>query len=96
MLLRRYLEDFRKEVAKIFFQEFEPQLRRWAEDILYQNKELIAKSNDCNMIRWGTFSEEENLTQRQELYEAKVQELLSFIEQRLDYLKDEWGQIQYE
>ena len=89
-------EDFRKEVAKIFFQEFEPQLRRWAEDILYQNKELIAKSNDCNMIRWGTFSEEENLTQRQELYEAKVQELLLFIEQRLDYLKDEWGQIQYE
>ena len=48
------------------------------------------------MIRWGTFSEEENLTQRQELYEAKVQELLLFIEQRLDYLKDEWGQIQYE
>lgn len=89
-------EDFRKEVAKIFFQEFEPQLRKSAEDMLSQNKKLIAKSNDCNMIRWNIFSEAEELAQKQEFYLADVQELLTFIEQRLDYLKSEWGQISYE
>lgn len=61
-------EDFRKEVAKVFFQDFEPQLRQWAKEILYQNKELIEKSNDCNMVRWNTFSESAELAQKQELY----------------------------
>lgn len=89
-------EDFRKEVAKVFFQDFEPQLRQWAKEILYQNKELIEKSNDCNMVRWNTFSESAELAQKQELYHAKVEELLTFMEQRLEYLKSEWGQIQYE
>ncbi len=89
-------EDFRKEVAKIFFQEFEPQLRKYAENMLYQNRELIAKSNDCNMIRWNIFSDAKGLAQKQEAYMADVQELLTFIEQRLDYLKSEWGQISYE
>ncbi|GFI22933.1 hypothetical protein IMSAGC011_01710 [Lachnospiraceae bacterium] len=89
-------EDFRKEVAKIFFQELEPQLRTRAKDILYQNKKLIAKSNDCNMIRWSTFSDEKGLVQKQELYTEKVEELLNFIEKRLDFLENEWGQIQYE
>lgn len=89
-------EDFRKEVAKIFFQEFEPLLRKSAEDMLSQNKKLIAKSNDCNMIRWNIFSDAEELAQKQEFYLADVQELLTFIEQRLDYLKSEWGQISYE
>ena len=63
---------------------------------LYQNKELIEKSNDCNMVRWNTFSESAELAQKQELYHAKVEELLTFMEQRLEYLKSEWGQIQYE
>lgn len=89
-------EDFRKEVANIFFQELEPQLRTRAKDILYQNKKLIAKSNDCNMIRWSTFSDEKGLVQKQELYTEKVEELLNFIEKRLDFLENEWGQIQYE
>ena len=83
-------------MAKIFFQEFEPQLRKYAENMLYQNRELIAKSNDCNMIRWNIFSDAKGLAQKQEAYMADVQELLTFIEQRLDYLKSEWGQISYE
>ena len=89
-------EDFRKEVAKVFFQDFEPQLRQWAKEILYQNKELIEKSNDCNMVRWNTFSESAELAQKQELYHAKVEELLTFMEQRHKNKKSEWGQIQYE
>jgi len=89
-------EDFRKEVAKIFFQEFEPQLRKCAEDMLSQNKKLIAKSNDCNMIRWNIFSDAKELAQKQEAYLADVEELLTFMQQRLDYLEREWGQIAYE
>ena len=48
------------------------------------------------MVRWNTFSESAELAQKQELYHAKVEELLTFMEQRLEYLKSEWGQIQYE
>ena len=44
----------------------------------------------------STFSESAELAQKQELYHAKVEELLTFMEQRLEYLKSEWGQIQYE
>jgi len=84
-------EDFRKKVAEIFFQELEPQLREYAWEILYLNKERIGKSNDCNMIRWNTFSQSEGLDQKREQYEQKVAELVEFLEKRMDFLAREWG-----
>lgn len=83
--------DFRKEVAEIFFGELEPQLREHGEEILYLNKQLIGKSNDCNMIRWNIFSESAELGQKREMYDQKVSELADFLEKRLDFLESEWG-----
>lgn len=89
-------EDFRKEVAQIFFEELEPQLREHGEDVVYLNKQLIEKSNDCNMMRWNTFSESAELAQKREMYDQKVNELVDFMEKRLDFLKREWEDQRYE
>lgn len=88
--------DFRQTAAAIFFQELEPQLRASAHDILYQNKALIEKSNDCNMTRWNTFPEATDLARKQEIYSQKVEELDVFLDQRLDFLAEEWESEQDE
>lgn len=84
-------EDFRRRVTEIFFADLAPQLREHADDILYLNKDLISKSNKCNMIRWNTFPQLETYEQKQEMYGRKVDELAEFIEKRLDFLAREWG-----
>lgn len=89
-------EDFRQETANIFFRELEPQLREEIENITYSNKKLLSRSNVCNIIRWNTFSQLENLEQKQELYDQKVDELVEFIEKRMDFLEREWDYQQYE
>ena len=84
-------EDFREKVAEVFFQELEPLLREYTGDLLYSNKEQIRKSNDCNMIRWNTFPQTEGLDAKREQYDQKVDELIEFIQKRMDFLDREWG-----
>lgn len=85
-------EDFRERVTKIFFYELNPRLRKKTDNILYLNRNLIKKSNDCNMIRWNTFPQLEELNLKQEMYNQKVDELAEFIYKRLDFLESEWGE----
>lgn len=89
-------EDFRKKAARIFFEELEPQLRRGAEELIDEYSRQIDKSNDCNMIRWNTFPQAEGLGEKQSLHSGKVEELVDFIDRRLDYLMTEWGYLRNE
>ncbi|MDE7324493.1 MAG: CotH kinase family protein [Lachnospiraceae bacterium] len=89
-------EDFRKKTATIFFEELEPQLRQGAEELIYGFSRRIDRSNDCNMIRWNTFPQTEELAEKQSLRDAKVEELVDFINRRLDFLEMEWGYLRNE
>lgn len=86
-------EDFRQMVAKIFIGELEPQLRIAAGEIIYGYAELIDESNDCNMIRWNTFPQSEGLSEKRNMHEIKINELVDFIDKRLDFLASEWGAL---
>lgn len=89
-------EDFRKTTATIFFEELEPLLRQGAADLIYGFSSQVDKSNDCNMIRWNTFPQAEGLGEKQSLNDAKVEELVDFIDRRLDFLEKEWGDLRDE
>lgn len=82
--------DFRQEVTDIFFRELEPQLRAHAADLIHSYHSMIEKSNDCNMLRWNTFPQSEGLAEKQEMHDRKVEELVVFIDKRLDFLESEW------
>lgn len=88
--------DFRKEAAKIFYEELEPMLRESAPQMIYGYSSRIDASNDCNMIRWNTFPQAEKIAEKRSLHDAKVEELAEFIDKRLDYLGSEWGDLRDE
>jgi len=46
------------------------------------------------MIRWNTFPQAATIEEKRILYHAKVLELASFIDQRLDFLYSEWEVLQ--
>ncbi|MDE7477990.1 MAG: CotH kinase family protein, partial [Lachnospiraceae bacterium] len=81
-------EDFRGIVAEIFSGELEPQLRKSAAKMIYGYSKQIDLSNDCNMIRWNTFPQSEGLSAKREMHNGKVEELVVFIDKRLDFLKE--------
>ncbi len=87
-------EDFRKTAASIFFKELEPYLRKDRGQIFFEYSSGIRDSNDCNMIRWNTFPQAVTIEEKRILYHAKVLELASFIDQRLDFLYSEWEVLQ--
>ena len=87
-------EDYRKTAASIFFKELEPYLRKDRGQIFFEYSSGIRDSNDCNMIRWNTFPQAVTIEEKRILYHAKVLELASFIDQRLDFLYSEWEVLQ--
>ncbi|MBO5030929.1 MAG: CotH kinase family protein [Lachnospiraceae bacterium] len=86
-------EDFRRLAAEIFFEELEPQLKADVGEMIYGYASLISASNDCNMMRWNTFPQAEELSEKRELHQDKVDELVEFLDKRLDFLESEWGDL---
>lgn len=86
-------EDFRCIVADIFFRELEPQMRKEAAHLIDGYSRRIDASNDCNMIRWNTFPQTAGLEAKQAVYEGKVEELATFLDERLDFLEQEWEEL---
>lgn len=89
-------EDFRRLAAEIFFQELEPWLRKEAAHLIDGYSRQINASNDCNMIRWNTFPQTEGLEAKRTMHEGKVEELATFLKERLDFLGQEWEELRDE
>lgn len=89
-------EDFRRLVADIFFRELEPQMRREAAHLIDGYSRQINASNDCNMIRWNTFPQTDGLEAKRTMHEGKVEELVTFLDERLDFLAQEWEELRDE
>ncbi len=89
-------KDFRRTVANIFFDELEPQMREDAADMIYGYSDRIEESNDCNMIRWNTFPQTTGLSEKRTLHEGKVEELVVFLDKRLDFLGQAWEELRDE
>ena len=83
-------------MADIFFRELEPQMRREAAHLIDGYSRQINASNDCNMIRWNTFPQTDGLEAKRTMHEGKVEELVTFLDERLDFLAQEWEELRDE
>ena len=48
------------------------------------------------MIRWNTFPQTTGLSEKRTLHEGKVEELVVFLDKRLDFLGQAWEELRDE
>lgn len=84
-------EEFRETALSIYFEEFEPKARELAESWIDTCAASIERSALNNALRWNVFGEAEDAEEKALLYREQKEELKAFINDRLDYLNQEWG-----
>lgn len=84
-------EDFRALAAQIFFEELEPQLRESFDEMVDDYSHSIEASNVCNIVRWNTFSQYNDLGEKRDCYAEKVNELKDFMHRRMDFMGNAWN-----
>lgn len=83
-------EDFRTLVAQIFFDELAPQIRAGFNQTVDNYSYDIEASNICDIVRWNTFSQYEELDEKLDCHAQKLSELKDFMQRRVDFLENEW------
>lgn len=84
-------EEFREYVIGVYEDEAEWLVRDIANQRIDAYAESIMASAKNNMIRWQVFGEEATVDGKTRMYEEKVTELKDFLNQRLDFLTQEWS-----
>lgn len=84
-------DEFRELVIQIYTEELEEKVRVIAKNRIGMYSEYIMDSAMNNAIRWQVFSEEPTVEGKTTTYQEKVDELGDFLNQRLDYLNQEWS-----
>ena len=83
--------EFREYVIKIYKEELEAKVRLIAKDRVAAYADMVMDSAMNNAIRWQVFSEASTIEEKMVMYKEKVAELSVFLNNRLDFLNQEWS-----
>ncbi len=84
-------DEFREYVIKIYKEELEVKVRLIAKDRVAAYADMVMDSAMNNAIRWQVFSEASTIEEKMVMYKEKVAELSVFLNNRLDFLNQEWS-----
>lgn len=84
-------DEFRKMALSIYFNEFEPKVKKLAEQDVDKYADAITASAVNDAVRWHVFAEESEPDKKTVIYQKEIDELKNFINARLEYLNNEWG-----